>query len=86
MANRPSDGGGSTAFTADKKILMDLMTQVYYIKSLWRYDEGICAIPPMMDAWMKKQEEITKQNMQMQLQTKDTRNTNETLSQIGSLQ
>ena len=58
MAKRPSDGGGSTAFREDKKMLMDLMTQIYYIKNLWRFDAGLINIPAIMNDWMKKQEAI----------------------------
>ena len=56
MDKRPADGGGSTQFREDKKQLMDLMQQLYFIKNLWRYDAGLIAIPPMMEPWMKKQE------------------------------
>lgn len=56
MAKRPSDGGGSTAYREDKKILMELMTQFYYIKTLWRVDAGLVEVPEMMDAWLKKQD------------------------------
>ena len=52
MAKRPSDGGGNTAFREDKDMLMDLCKQFYFIKSLWRYDEGLIEIPAMMDPWL----------------------------------
>jgi len=54
MAKRPSDGGGSTAYREDKKMLMDLLTQFYYIKTLWRLDAGLVDIPPMMEPWMRQ--------------------------------
>lgn len=43
--------------------MMELMTQVYYIKNLWRFDAGLIELPAMMNAWMKKQEEIAQRNM-----------------------
>ena len=48
MAKRPSDGGGSTAFREDRELLMDLMRQLYFVKSYWRYDAGVDGIPTMM--------------------------------------
>ena len=57
MAKRASDGGGSTAFREDKEILWDLCRQFYFMKSLWRNDEGmIDELPEMMEPWLKKQE------------------------------
>ena len=59
MAKRPSDGGGSTAYREDQKLLMDLFKQFYFIKSLWRMDAGFIELPSMMDAWVKKQDART---------------------------
>ena len=56
MGKRPADGGGSTAFIQDRKLLMDLMSQIYYIRSLWRSDAGLIAVSPIMNSWVKKQE------------------------------
>ena len=53
MAKRPSDGGGSTAYREDREMLMDLCKQFYYIKSLWRQDEGLVETPKMMEPWLK---------------------------------
>ena len=53
MAKRPSDGGGSTAYREDREMLMDLCKQFYYIKSLWRQDEGLIETPKMMEPWLK---------------------------------
>ena len=54
MAKRPADGGGSTAFNQDKKLLMDLMTQFYFIRQLWRSDAGLIELPPVVNSWVKK--------------------------------
>lgn len=51
-------GGGSTAYREDRDILMDLCKQFYFIKTLWREDQGLAEIPPMMEPWMKKQEAL----------------------------
>lgn len=56
MAKRPSDGGGSTAFNQDRKLLMDLMTQFYFLKSLWRSDADLITLPTAVNIWAKKQE------------------------------
>ena len=58
MAKRPGDGGGSTAYREDRDMLMDLCKQFYYIKSLWRFDEGLVEIPKLMEPWLKQQDAI----------------------------
>ena len=56
MAKRPSDGGGSTAYREDKEMIMDLCKQYYFIKTLWRFDQGLVEIPKMMEPWLKLQD------------------------------
>ena len=51
-------GGGSVAYREDREILMDLCKQYYFIKTLWREDQGLAEIPPMMEPWLKKQDAL----------------------------
>ena len=53
---RTKDGGGSSNFREDRDILMDLCKQFYFMKTLWRSDEGLVEIPAMMEPWLAMQE------------------------------